>query len=58
VCLLLICCKKFIETHNSLINVRGEDILEELGINGRIFIRMGVREMDYHAHDMVRDITT
>jgi len=36
----------------------GEDILEELDVNGRIFIGVGVREMDYHAHDMVSEVTT
>ena len=52
--LLLACYKKFIETHNRLINVRGgKDILEEPGVNGRIFIRVGVHEMDHQAQDMV-----
>jgi len=56
VCLLLACYKKFVETHNSLINVReGQDILEELGVNGRLFIRVGVCEMDYQAQGIVSD---
>ena len=29
--------------------------MEELGVNGRIFIRVGVREMGYQAQDMVND---
>lgn len=56
--LLLVCYKKFKETRKSLINVRGKDILEKLGVNGRIFIGVGVREMYYQAQDMVSDITT
>jgi hypothetical protein len=52
VLLLLAGYKKFIETHHSLINVGGGggDILEEIVVNGRIFIRVRVREMYYQAH--------
>jgi hypothetical protein len=36
-------------------NVREKDILEELDVNGRMFIRIGVPEMGYQAQDMVSD---
>jgi len=36
-------------------NVRGKDILEDLDVNERTFIWVGVPEMGYQAQDMVND---
>jgi RecB family endonuclease NucS len=35
--------------------MREKDILEELGLNGRMCIRVGVCEVDYQAQEMVSD---